>query len=1208
MCLIVNLPRFTADEINTRLKGNGVGDAFQTFVYEVLLHDYPELHPFPTGGKDGAIDLCQTTDDHRVVLECKYVGADDPDAPAAVQAEWRKVAKHLKDHLADPNGPTRGQSQYSPWYRKAPAIEKYIFCTNSNTTTLSNGDKLKDKIAEFFQELSRQLPHLSHLSSLKVEVLDWTDFSRKTLAQPHLVFRWFPNMRPKGFIPLDEPHDTSFGAFLQSENLSYYSRHEHMTHFPFLKGTTIQDEDSLLDRLKTDDVSGLIITGRAGVGKTRLMLELGHGAKTRGWIVLRVLRGGMERDALHHLADQVGTDTTVLLLFDYIETRADFAVLVEDLLTLNQTYHYSLRYLASCRNSHYRAVQKIERHERVNLSPPEVPSKQEWLRNYQRETVKRVLEQSGLPLSEACIALCHDTPVLAVFLAYLQKSGRETDLAKLLQERDFGQWLTGRLAHHSSEAPQELAMLAALFPLQHSVAVKNPNHNALFQWLEQDGWIEYVDLEETRCWRTIHDVFADRILLNHVGDLGVAGELFFYELFRVAAEYQSVPSAIFSVQRVCDQPPLCNMNWQEIFESSINKNRAAWLSARLAVLYSDILTLHGRVCLLGRCKSLWAGAENEPEFHNAVGWIIRRLADAQEPPLDSELRAVLCFWIAKVLPLVDKSNFILTWSLRYVPELARKPAIQWIQSRPRLLSTRFLIVAWLECGLPRHDIQEAFVKWLSAHDLDFVSDFAMGAWLTAGGEKEIVRQHLSNWLSKHGATIQASFIFQTWLKAGGERTFVQSAIQNWLKIHSSHENAHFTSTAWLNAGGELSFVRETMLFWFHNHTTDPASQFEYHAWLDGGGSKQEVVPFISRWLAANQTIFEARFVYKSWLEAGGDKSLVRLSIQNWLKIHGLTHEASFVYPAWLKAGGEVDLVSGYLKDWFKFHAKNEDASYIYELWLVRGGDKSLVCPHISGWLATHGETSQARFVYKAWLEKGGEFLLIESSVLRWMEKNQANADSIFITRLISREKQLSDQTLKRLLAWTGTLPEKDKCVTSFSKLGKHLVTPSLRKEIVGAAEQLLTPLLNSGTHMNGFVQGDIAIVISYLLSLTHGQTDSIRERVDSLFLIWLRHPGALTAEMKPCDNIQRVEWLGRVGDLLESQRLNTDRDRPVLEHFLCWVDSWEAFRKSKTASTIEFLKRRFHAPNLWNLVHLHPQFHQQPSRGRRHETHKRFSQ
>ena len=217
-----------------------------------------------------------------------------------------------------------------------------------------------------------------------------------------------------------------------------------------------------------------------------------------------------------------------------------------------------------------------------------------------------------------------------------------------------------------------------------------------------------------------------------------------------------------------------------------------------------------------------------------------------------------------------------------------------------------------------------------------------------------------------------------------------------------------------------------------------------------------------------------------------------------------------------------------------------------------------------------------------------------------MEKNQADKDSIFITRLISRERQLSEQTLRRLIIWTATLPQPAKCLSSFSQLGTHLCTRNLRQQVVETAERLMTPLLNGNAPWDEFVQGDNAVVLSYLLDATREQSDSNRERVDKLFLLWLRHPRGGTADSIRYKNIQRVEWLRRVGDLLSNGRLDLSRDHAVLERFLRWVDSWEGWRKTQhqTISAIESLKRRFPTPDLWDLVHLHQQFHARAQRER----------
>ena len=68
----MDVPRFNIENINPRFVTGNVGDAFQEFTFELLLRELPTLHSFPGGGKDGAIDLIESSDSHRVV-ECKVV-------------------------------------------------------------------------------------------------------------------------------------------------------------------------------------------------------------------------------------------------------------------------------------------------------------------------------------------------------------------------------------------------------------------------------------------------------------------------------------------------------------------------------------------------------------------------------------------------------------------------------------------------------------------------------------------------------------------------------------------------------------------------------------------------------------------------------------------------------------------------------------------------------------------------------------------------------------------------------------------------------------------------------------------------------------------------------------------------------------------------------------------------------------------------------
>ena len=64
----------------------------------------------------------------------------------------------------------------------------------------------------------------------------------------------------------------AFREYLSSEKLPYYSRSAHLSIDPAPENVAIPDEVALLQRLDSRDLTGLIITGSGGFGKTRLML------------------------------------------------------------------------------------------------------------------------------------------------------------------------------------------------------------------------------------------------------------------------------------------------------------------------------------------------------------------------------------------------------------------------------------------------------------------------------------------------------------------------------------------------------------------------------------------------------------------------------------------------------------------------------------------------------------------------------------------------------------------------------------------------------------------------------------------------------------------------------------------------------------------------------------------------------------------------
>ncbi len=817
----MTIPRFRRHNLNPRLVEEDIGDAFQAFAYEILLHEYPDLRFFPGKGKDGVIDLSQTRGQQRVVVECKLIGKDDL-GPA--QRRWRDVARKLATHLADPGGPTRGQAQYRPWYRTDPKIAEFVFCISSVLKTQKQIDDLEEEIASFFTGLSREHEHLAHLGGLSVRILGWNDLCQRLRQRPHLLFRWFPKTRPQGLVPLAESRARGvFRSYLTSEKLPYYSRRHHLTSTPSPVKVDIPDEEGLLTLFEDENTTGLVVTGGGGVGKTRLTQEVAGQAEKHGWLVFRV-QGYLQADALERLAEWITPETPVLLLLDYIEIQKDFAEVEQVINDLNDTYRLRLCYIASCRPSYYRVLHTSSRRQRVDLSPYGPGLERSWLEDYWHGIVRHILQHGGVEVTDRHLAVCQDVPIFAVFMAYLHSAGRHTELAELLKEADFGSWVSKRvqLSFRQPAISRDLALFVSLLPMPADFFCRmdQGRFSDLLDNLANDGWVEQLPTEEFEgsvCWATAHDVLADQIVLSYVRGIPPTAERFVEEVLALASEVGCLRSALYALQRVVDQPPLTSVDWAGVLVRKMADVPSVWREVRDLLVQTSLLTPRQRIHLLGEHMEVWDGAWEEAEVQISIGWLARWVQREADPELDEAGHGVLSAWIERAAQHVTVSNSVLSWGLRLYPELVRAFALDWIRSRPGEFQTTYLITSWLECGFPLEEISVAVERWVSKFCKAQRFQFVAKAWLDAGGEQDLVRGPITVWLKRYNTIPEARFVYKAWLDAGGELGLVRAPITAWLEEHGTAAEADFVYKAWLEAGGSFSLVKLQAVNWLRQY-------------------------------------------------------------------------------------------------------------------------------------------------------------------------------------------------------------------------------------------------------------------------------------------------------------------------------------------------------------------------------------------------------
>ncbi|MBL8102322.1 MAG: ATP-binding protein, partial [Anaerolineales bacterium] len=1045
------IPRFLQENINPKLMRDGVGDAFQEFVHDVLGSEFPDLHVFPGGGKDGVIDLSSTSEDTRVVIECKFISED---GLSNAQRRWREVAEKLSLHLSSPEGPTKHQSQYTPWYRTSPRISRFIFCVSSELSNQEQVDQLYEEIKLFFQKLAESHDHLKHLVDLPVQVIDWREFSSKLKNRPHILFRWFPKSRPQGLVPFEEVQNQStFRAYLTSEKLPYFSREQYLAANSHVKDIKIQSESDFLDTLKTGDITGLIVTGTGGVGKTRLANEIVRYAQNNGWLTLRVLSRIRGSD-LEDLAEVTNPDTQIILLFDYIETQRDFSEIEQTINDLNDTFVLQIRYVASCRTSYYNSLPPSSRRQRIDLSPID-DAEQSWNQQYQHEVVRHILENAGVAATEEHFRVCHDIPIFAVFMSFLQVQERYNDLDGLLRQSDFGVWVNKRiqLSFRQTKIDRELALMICLFPLKVEVVSNLPKDKYvdLFDALATDGWIEKLQADETRVsdtWDTAHDTLADQIALTYLQGIPYTATNFIEELLSLAVNVGCLRSAVLTLQRIADQPPLSKVDWQTIFKQKMKQDPYAWREIRDLLVRTSLLSPVNRIDLFAGEALVWQDAWKEVEVQNSLGWLARWSKGQMRISLDAGDQTTLQKWIQLAAPYTETSNYLLTWGLHLCPDLVKEYAFRWISAHPFLFQTHYLLVAWLKCGLPKDEIYPFIKKWISRHPKRSQLSFILAGWFNAGGDKESMREALDGWLKEHGDRFDAQYVYKSWLGIGGERAAVREALRGWIKEHGNTMDASFIYRSWLEAGGDKELVREALGRWLAEHGNKAEARFVYKSWLEAGGDKDLVLKALGEWIKEHGSSAEARFVYKGWLEAGGDKEVVREALGRWLAEHGTTVDADFVCRAWLETGGDKELVREALAGWLAEHGTSIEADFVCRAWLEAGGDKKLVREALAGWLTEHGDSLGASFLYQGWLDAGGDKELVRDALGGWLKLHGNSDDADFVCRAwldAGGEKELVREALHGWLQVHGNSDNADFVCKAWLEAGgeKGLVREAL---------------------------------------------------------------------------------------------------------------------------------------------------------------------
>lgn len=1181
--------RFQRDQLNTKFLQGGMGDAFQRFVYDVLSHDYPNLHLYPAGGKDGGIDLSAQSGESSVFIECKYIAQD---GLAEARSRWHEVSVNLERNLSTPSRPPVGQDQYSPWYdTKFPVVE-YLFCISSRLANPNQTNKFREDIESFFLKLSANNAHLKHLASISVRLLDLEDLSVYLARYPQVTFRWFPRTRPIGLIPLDDvPETGNFRSYLYSDTLPYYSRSAHLQVVPAPADLVVSNEETLLSELESADLAGLIITGKGGVGKTRLTLEIGRLAKRTGWTVLRSHRN-LSAETIIQLTETVNTDNKVLIIADYIEVQREFNEFVDTLVALNETYDLRIKYVANCRTSFYRSIAHLPNHRPVNLSPSSQGSENAWNENYQSGVIRHILKNCGLEITDELLYVCRDRPVFAVFISYLRRNNRNDELDELLGERDFGSWVSKRLHFSFGEnaTSRSLALLMVLFPIPDSAFYHSELRSLapILKRLAADGWLgqnSEDNRNESRIWFVAHDVLADQIVVSYLESIPGTVSIFIQDSLTLAAKVGGFKSALVTLQRISDQNPLQNIDWFSIFRRHISEE-PAWSPQHecAALVRTSLLTPLERIRLLHGNEEFWDGAETDLDFQNAIGWLTRWAEREGSDLLNDDDYGILSNWIGKISPNSCKSNYALTAGLRLFPEVARDAAFKWISTRPYEIETHYLIVAWLEAGLPSEEIELSVWLWTSHFMFHRQLSFVASSWLAAKGDPELIHYNISAWLEKFGILPEASFLYNAWLSADGEPEFTQKQIEEWFKYNGEGYPAFRIYISWLKNHPPSDTMIYYVEKWLDIYVENRVAGSLYKAWLFGGNDKEFIRGYLTRWLSHWETDSWTSSIFSSWLRSGGEWEYISPSIKAWLLANKDKLDAAYVFNLWVSYGGETDWIKPHLTDLILKYGKEPDILRALTAWLRAYGPGEFITNSIVDWLEVHFYLPRTSILFKSWITANGEFSKISDKVAAWLDVNSDSDEVDIFARFIFSDKYSVPEADRLLLRFFISRSDDEKCLR---RLTTYMTKP-LRSfdydDISLAAVSVLERLLSPDAVFSQKQHRSINTLLIKLLNSSRFSAGEGRVQGNELLARWIENRPMAKLSLKPYREMYFIDFFQRLGELLAIKRISVDQNYDALVNIFSWVDKWPVEKKAESKNYLEYLSNSYPAQKLWSKI------------------------
>lgn len=856
---------------------------------------------------------------------------------------------------------------------------------------------------------------------------NWKQDNNKHI-HPHLVKLLDEDISPSNL----KDKSLTFRDYLKSKNLPYYSREEFKKNLNPDEQESFYNEIELKNFLIKDDFYGLIIHGEGGIGKTRLVHELGYlfCKDLGGYEVIEVLNTFND---IEWLIAYIDKSRNYILLFDYIEEQQVFDDVV-DWITKKQLQN--IKVIANCRNGlldriKIKADSDYFKYIDIGLKQGfDIRNKIEY--KYKQKVIKSIIKSiDDKNLVEKLrkpklLKFYQSRPSFAVFIKYLHYKNRDTDFS-ISHFDKFEDWLwiklqrtiLGRNIKNYNNFfyidKKEIFIILCCLPSTPQSYSNLLIENSIIteiEKLKKDGWVDETDEK----LRAVHDTVVDTLLLNYFKKKGLTVTLI-KQFLEFGVKYKSISSMMFSFQRIIIdlEPPIKTILKNEIatfIEKNLNESLAKeyWFENKIDT--TSLLEEKRRICIFYNKRDVLTPIFANEKFGSALGFSMQWINDAKDDELDKEqykewLKQLFVEnWnidnrfdsiknntrsakiISPYINLYGIDDFITDWCNRYITKIECNLI--------NLENISLVLTSWLnQKGTVTTEVKELAKKWFDVFEQHYPEKincgYLLGAWIEYGNDLKIVESLLNYYLKNNEIYINnRANIISAWLQRSENINIVEFYIQETLSQEIYHHTAYNIITNWFQKGGNSNIIKPILPKWLNSYPIEPQFYFILINWLNYGDDDNLLIDPINRWINKNAPNDYLQNVLGKYLEKNQSIALFEQSLLNWLNNNYPFEGSVYLLGFLLEKLKEFHFLIKNKEIVFTIlnrHLTNELTGFCLGYWIERTIDLHSIKMYMEKWLLHNPKSIHSCNVISSWLSNKGDYNIVKEYILKYLEQH-----------------------------------------------------------------------------------------------------------------------------------------------------------------------------------------------------------------------------